>query len=136
MGDFKVSCMTSVATSDGSNTIAVECGSTIFILVSILIPTAGPYVWRDLYNISISISIPPDTNGVFLYLWNAKDAYPNDGTILVELPYSQFVRPISIRIPLLRGAQLFGLLTWKKRRLITGGKPAVHSSLLFLIPVI
>ncbi|KAJ7808308.1 hypothetical protein B0H14DRAFT_3762260 [Mycena olivaceomarginata] len=118
-GNPPVACRTAIFNTDddGINPLALEC----------------PCKWSDVSTISISVWIPPETSGVFVYLWkgNTLPQYLGNefynGTSRINQyhgPASQLGGRLVIHTPLLSGSQLFGLLSWTKRRLITGGEPA------------
>jgi hypothetical protein len=105
--------------------------------MSVLIATIGPCSWTKIQSVSISIPIPPETDGVFVYLCKG-DNFPespavqfSQGTSTLGNYYGDwglFRGRLVVHTPPLRGSRLFGLLSWTKRRLMaTGFEPTVRS---------
>ncbi|KAJ7795934.1 hypothetical protein B0H13DRAFT_2392880 [Mycena leptocephala] len=109
-----VSCTTLSVNSGPAPWTVVEC----------------PCSWTKIQSVSISILIPPETDGVFVYLCKG-DNFPeipdvqfSQGTSTLGNYYGDwglFRGRLVVHTPLLRGSRLFGLLSWTKRRLMATG---------------
>ncbi|KAJ7222470.1 hypothetical protein GGX14DRAFT_663886, partial [Mycena pura] len=90
----------------------------------------GPVGWSDIHSMSISVAIPQEIAGVYVYVSDWYSAHTGDGQFesyaiplgissAGEQAYTTMDNAyIRIPTPLLPGSHLFGLITWTARQML------------------
>ncbi|KAJ6543166.1 hypothetical protein B0H19DRAFT_1239252 [Mycena capillaripes] len=98
------------STATDATVLSLDCTSPTLLTrasLKLTLFTGGPWMWENIENITISLSIPPDAAGVYVT--------PAQGMLHREWKEATWNSPA---VPLLPGSNLFGVLTWTRRELI------------------